>query len=189
MEIKKRKKYAIKNLVTDLKKINPTPRILYKFGAELIYTEWNNSTLTRGAEDIITKNLDEVRQFMKSDYERKIVEGDLEHATDTPKSVLEAFMRDRPSEFLNYVLTRHPEYVHNLLTTASEMREIEVEQCKKMEDCIRKQMKGGPDSPEIWNQLRILLWLQGKYKKADDAFQKAKQLGWTPEDSNIVSII
>ena len=41
----KRKKYTVKNLVTDLKKIGCTPRVLDNIGREVVYFEWSQEVV------------------------------------------------------------------------------------------------------------------------------------------------
>ena len=189
MAIKKRKQYSIKGLFIDLKKISPTPRALHKIGTELIYSEWNNTVTEFGSEHIISTNLNDLLQFTESDYEKMVLNGEFTTVKDTPSSVLNRFLKDRPSEFLEYVITRSPDYVYNMLKTASKLCKAEISQCKTIESRIRKQMKDEPKEFGYWNQLRILLWLQGKYKEAAEALREAKKLGWSPEKSEIVSIV
>ena len=189
MAIKKRKTYSIKSLFIDLKKISPTPRALHKVGTELVYSEWNTSVAAYGSDHIISKNLNELLQFMESDYENMVLNGDLATVKDTPSSVLNRFLKDRPTEFLEYNITRPSDYVYNIIKVASQVCKDEISQCKSIESGIRKQMKDEPEDFGHWNQLRILLWLQGKYKEAAEALREARKLGWAPEKSQIVSIL
>jgi len=186
---KKRKTYSIKSLFIDLKKISPTPRALHKVGAELIYSEWNTSVAAYGSDHIISRNLNDLLQFMETDYETIVLNGDLTTVKDTPSSVLTQFLKDRPTEFLEHKIGRSPDYVYNIIKVASKICKDEAAQCKSIESGIRKQMKDEPEDFGHWNQLRILLWLQGKYKEAAEALREAKKLGWAPEKSAIVSII
>ncbi len=189
LSVKKRTIYSIKNLFTDLKKISPTPRALSKVGSELIYSEWNSSITERGRDHTISQNLEELLNFMENQYEQIILSGNLTTVKDTPSSILNTFLNERPSDFIEYTILRPPDYIYNILKDAVRTTKDEASQCKKIEKGIRKQMKNESESFEYWNQLRILLWIQGKYKEAAEALREAKKLGWTPENSTIVSII
>jgi cytochrome c-type biogenesis protein CcmH/NrfG len=57
-----------------------------------------------------------------------------------------------------------------------------------MERGIRKDLEKSPKDPELWNQLRLVLWVLGNYEDASDAFKKAKKLGWDKTTSKTVGL-
>jgi hypothetical protein len=126
---------------------------------------------------------------MENKFEQLVLSGNLTTVKDTPSSILNNFLNDRPAEFTKYTISRPPDYIYSILKDIMKITKDEAKQCKKIEKGIRKQMKDESDNFEYWNQIRILLWLQGKYKEAAAALREAKKLGWTPENSTIVSII
>ncbi|MGY5853076.1 MAG: hypothetical protein RTU92_05875, partial [Candidatus Thorarchaeota archaeon] len=106
MSLAKRKKYAVKSLMTDLKKIEPTPSVLYKIGAELIYTELTVCSNQFGSDHVITSNMNDLLEFMQTDYERMLVDAELRKTSDTPSAAISRFLKERPKEFLDYPLFR-----------------------------------------------------------------------------------
>ena len=188
MKLPKRMEYSVKDLVNDLKKVDPSPSVLGKIGTELVYYEWSCCSQNLGNDHVVTSNLGEFLEFTQSGYEKSLVDGEYWRAKDTPRSILNDFVRDRPDKFMAHVLDRSVEYIQNLIKDADKARKAEKKQYKKMEKGVRSEVKGDPENPEAWNKLRLLLWLVGKYSESSQAFQNAKKLGWTSEESVLVAL-
>ena len=187
-KLPKRKQYKVKDLLNDLKKIDATPSVLYTVGSELVYREldWCNKTL--GDEHTVTQNLVALMEFMQSDYESQLVSGKLWKVKDTPSFAINTFMRDRPDEFLNHPIGILSEQIQEVLKKAEESRRMEKKQYKKLESRVRSEIKTDKKNPDLWNKLRILLWILGKYNESSEAFKTAKELGWSVENSTLVAI-
>jgi hypothetical protein len=187
-KLPKRKSYTVKELMTDLKKIDPTPSVLYKVGSELVYRELDWCRKTLGDDNPVTQNLVELMEFMQHDYENQLVTGQLWKVKDTPKSVINAFMRDKPKEFHNYCIGILSEQVHEVLKKADKSRREEKKQYRKLEKRVRAEIKADKENPNLWNKLRVLLWILGKHAESSEAFKKAKGFGWSIESSTLVAI-
>jgi hypothetical protein len=183
-----RKKYTVKTLMTDLKKINPTPSVLRRIGTEIIYYEWTSADRLLGSDHPVTVNFSELLEFTENGYEQELIQGKLWRLKDTPKSSLNAFLTGRPTEFMTYILDRPASYVKQVLDLAITDSKTEQKQLKRYEKVIRQAIKQNPDDPDTWNRLRMILWLMGKYKDATHAYRKAKGLGWNPETSKLVFV-
>jgi tetratricopeptide (TPR) repeat protein len=188
IKLPNRKKYTIKTLMTDLKKINPTPNILRKIGNEIIYFEWTSADRLLGSDHPVTVNFGELLEYTENGYEQELVQGKLWRIKDTPKSSINSFLTGRPNEFLTYTFDRPADYIKQVLDSAIEESQKEKEQLKRYEQVIRQAIKENPEDSDSWNRLRVVLWLMGKYRKATDAYRKAKKLGWNPETSKLVAI-
>lgn len=188
MKLPNRTEYSVKDLMNDLKKVNPSPNVMRKIGTELVYFEWNCCRESLGDNHTITKHLGELLEFMQDEYEYKLVQGELWRSKDTPRSAINDFVRDCPDEFMEHTLDRSVEYVQSLLESAAELGKNERKQYKKMEKAVRAEIKDDPENPELWNKLRLLLWMIGKHSEASEAFQTAKKLGWKSEESALVAI-
>ena len=188
MKLPKRQEYSVKDLMNDLKKLDPSPSVLAKIGTELVYYEWTCCRQGLGAEHAVTSNIEELLEFTQTGYERSLVEGEYWRAKDTPRSILNDFIRDRPDEFMDHVLDRSVDYIQGLIQAAEKARKAEKKQYKKMEKGVRGEVKEDPENPEAWNKLRLLLWLVGNYTESSQAFQNAKKLGWTSEESLLVAL-
>ena len=184
----KRKYYTIKNLLTDLKKIDATPSVLYNVGSELVYRELDWCKKTLGDDHLITKNLTALMEFMQQDYEKQLVTGELWRVKDTPKSAINAFMQDLPDEFLNHPIGILSEQIQEVLKKADETRRQEKKQYKKLEKRVRAEIKADKKNPDLWNKLRVLLWVLGKHNESSEAFKTAKELGWSIENSTLVAL-
>jgi hypothetical protein len=184
----KRKQYTVKDLLNDLKKINATPSVLYNVGSELVYRELDWCTKTLGENHPVTQNLVALMEFMQCDYESQLVTGKLYKVKDTPNSAINAFMRDRPAEFLNHPIGILSAQIQEVLKKAEESLRMEKKQYKKMESRVRSEIKTDKKNPDLWNKLRILLWIVGKYSESSEAFKTAKDLGWSVENSTLVAI-
>ncbi|MGY5876053.1 MAG: hypothetical protein RTU30_09925 [Candidatus Thorarchaeota archaeon] len=188
MSLTKRKKYTVNTLMADLKKTDPTPSVLYKIGAELIYTEVTVCNNQFGSDHVLSTNMNDLLEFMQDDYERMLVEAELRTTSDTPSAAITRFLKERPKEFLSYTLSRPADYIHALLKTAIDMRKKEKKKYKQIEKGIRKNIKDSPENPALWNQLRLILWIQGKHKDAAEAYKTATKFGWTQESSKVVAV-
>jgi tetratricopeptide (TPR) repeat protein len=188
MKLPKREEYSVKDLMNDLKKIEPSPSVLSKIGTELIYYEWNCCGQALGADHPVTKHLEELLKFTQADYEAKLVQGELWRAKDTPRAALNDFLRERPQEFMNHTLDRPVEYIRGLLQSAASARKDEKKQYRKLEKAVRKEIKEDSENPELWNKLRLVLWIVGKYSESSEAFQTARKLGWSSEESALVAL-
>lgn len=184
----KRKQYKVKDLLTDLKKLDATPSVLYNVGSELVYRELDWCRKTLGGDHLLTQNLVALMEFMQHDYEHQLVTGTLWKVKDTPKSAINAFMRDRPEEFLNHPIGILSAQIQEVLKKADESRRLEKKQYKKLEKRVRSEIKADKKNPNLWNKLRLLLWVLGKHNESSEAFKTAKDLGWSIESSTLVAI-
>jgi hypothetical protein len=188
LSVRKRKEYAVKDLLNDLKKIEPSPAVLSKIGTELIYYEWNTCCASLGQDHTVSKHLGELLEFTQGGFEKQLVQGEFWRSKDTPRSALNDFARDRPDEFMTHVLNRTPEYIHALLKDASKRRKNEIKQYKKLAKKLKKEAKEDPENPELWNQLRLVLWITEDYSESSKAFQTAKKLGWSSDETYLVAL-
>ncbi|MHA1769375.1 MAG: tetratricopeptide repeat protein [Candidatus Thorarchaeota archaeon] len=188
MSVSKREKYSVKDLLNDLKKIEPSPSVLSKIGTELIYFEWSCCESELGSDHAVTKHLGDLLEFAQSGFEKRLVSGEFWRAKDTPRSALNEFAKGRPDEFLSHTLRRAPDYIYGLLKQAAKSRKKEIKEYKKVQRKIKKEIKADPDNPELWNQLRLLLWITGDYAESSKAFQTAKKLGWTSDATYLVAL-
>ncbi|MBN2229484.1 MAG: hypothetical protein JW779_07790 [Candidatus Thorarchaeota archaeon] len=188
LQLPTRKKYAVKDVMNDLKKIGPTPSQLSEIGSKLIYYEWSCCENLLGDDHPVTVNLSDTLQFMEHGYEELLVTGELWRIKDTPQGAINDFLRGRPKEFLEYTLDRSADYIRGLLESVADERRDEIKQYKKMESAVKREIKESPKDPEVWNKLRLLLWIVGKYSEASEAFKTAKSLGWSKETSAIVAL-
>lgn len=183
-----RSAYTVKNLLNDLKKLKLTPSTLYTVGTEVIYFEWKQAREDLGEEDEITIHLEELLNFMQTDYEKRLLQGELRREKDTPNEAINSFLRETPIEFQSYVLNRPGEFVQGVLQAMHTQSEREIARFRRMEQGIRKDLEKSPKEPELWNQLRLVLWVLGNYDDASDAFKKAKKLGWDKTKSKTVGL-
>ncbi|MHA1964194.1 MAG: hypothetical protein ACXACG_05615 [Candidatus Thorarchaeota archaeon] len=187
-KLPKRKLYTVKDLMNDLKKLDATPSVLYNVGSELVYRELDWCRKTLGDDHLVTQNLVALMGFMQNDYETQLVTGELWRVKDTPKSAINAFMRDRPEEFLNHCIGILSAQIQEVLKNADESRRLEKKQYKKLEKRVRSEIKADKKNPNLWNKLRVLLWVLGKHNESSAAFKTAKDLGWSVESSTLVAI-
>lgn len=188
VQLTKRKKYAVKDVINDLKKIGPTPSVLRKIGSQLVYYEWTCCKILLSDDHPVTSNLHDLLQYMEHDYEQQLVSGELRRVKDTPQAALNDFLKGRSKEFLDYTLDRPTDFIYELLITAAKNRKEEMKHYRKLVKVVRKEIKGDKDNPELWNKLRLVLWISEKFNEASEAFKTAKQLGWTLETSALVGI-
>jgi hypothetical protein len=187
-KLPKRNLYTVKDLMNDLKKLDATPSVLYNVGAELVYRELDWCRKTLGDDHLVTQNLVALVDFMQHDYENQLVSGKLWAVKDTPKSAINNFLRDRPEEFMTHPIGILSEQIQDVLKKADESRRLEKKQYKKLEKRVRAEIKADKKNPDLWNKLRVLLWILGKYNESSEAFKTAKELGWSVESSTLVAI-
>ncbi|MHA2141076.1 MAG: hypothetical protein ACXADC_07840 [Candidatus Thorarchaeota archaeon] len=187
-KLAKRKKYTVKNLVTDLKKIGCTPRILDNLGREVVYYEWTQAQYLLGEDHPVTLHLETLLKFMQGGCEKQLVNGELWRAADTPQAALNNAIKGAPAEFLSYQFVRSADHIRGVLETAKKDRKMELKTYKQIVKGVRKEIKEDPENPDLWNKLRLLLWLLGKHKDSSEAFKKAKKLGWDSSTSAFVAL-
>ena len=180
--------YTTKSLITDIKKLKLTPSTLYIIGTEIVYHEWQQLVKELGSDDEVTQLMEDLMQFMQSRYERQLLDGDLRRETDTPNAAMNNFLRDTPAEFQSYVLNRSGEYIGGVLRAAETQSRRDIERYQRMEQGLRVELKKDQNNPDTWNSLRLVLWLQGNYEEASEAFKRAKKLGWEKKKSKVIGI-
>jgi uncharacterized protein HemY len=107
---------------------------------------------------------------------------------DTPRAAINAFMKERPEDFLKYPVGILSEQIHEVLKKAQASRKLEIKEHKKLVKNIRKEIKEDKNDPNLWNKFRLVLWIIGKYNESSEAFKTAKKLGWTVETSTLVAL-
>ncbi|MBY8998776.1 MAG: hypothetical protein KGD60_13700 [Candidatus Thorarchaeota archaeon] len=188
LRLQARSTYSVKNLLSDLKKLKLTPSALYTIGTEIIYFEWKEALDELGKDDEITIHLEELLNFMQTDYERRLLQGELRREKDTPNEAINTFLKETPIEFQSYVLKRPGPFVQGVLQAMHTQSDREIARYKRTEDGIRKELEKHPKDPELWNQLRLALWILDDFDEASEAFKKAKKLGWDKKMSKTVGI-
>jgi tetratricopeptide (TPR) repeat protein len=184
----KRDAYTVKNLLSDLKKLKLTPSALYTIGTEIIYFEWKEAVEELGTDNEITIHLEELMNFMQTDYERRLLQGELRREKDTPNEAINTFLKETPIEFQSYVMKRPGPFVQGVLQAMHTQNEREIARYIRTENGVRKELEKHPKDPELWNQLRLVLWILGNYDDASDAYKKAKKLGWDKKKTKTVGI-
>ncbi|MFX1602739.1 MAG: type IV pilus biogenesis/stability protein PilW [Promethearchaeota archaeon] len=188
VKLTNRDKYTVKSLITDLKKIGCTPRVLDTVGREVVYFEWSQAQELLGEDHPVTTNLASLLEFMRGGCEKLLIEGNLWRAADTSSAAINQAVKGAPKEFLSYPLLRSASHIRFVLDSVIRERSSEMKEYKRMEKGVRRELKSDPDNPELWNKLRLLLWILGRYKESSEAFQKAKKLGWDKSTSHFVAI-
>ncbi|MDF1541165.1 MAG: hypothetical protein P1Q69_19865 [Candidatus Thorarchaeota archaeon] len=188
MSLAKRNMYTVKSLIADLKKISPSPKITYDIGNRLVYCEWNACLQYYGNDHPMTKNFHELLMFLQEGYEAQLVQGEFWKASDTPSAALNAFLKDRPKDFLDFQFSRPPEYIFGFLKEIKKTRTQEIKKYKKIEKKLKKMVKAEPEDADLWNQYRLVLWIIENYKEASTAFQTAKKLGWNNDQTTLVAL-
>ena len=107
---------------------------------------------------------------------------------DTPTAALNDFLKGRSKEFLEYTLEKPADDIRGLLETAAKNRKNELKQFKKLAKLVKKEIKGDKNNPDLWNKLRLVLWMAEDYTGSSEAFKTARELGWSPETSALVAI-
>jgi tetratricopeptide (TPR) repeat protein len=183
-----RSAYTVKNLLSDIKKLKLTPSTLYTIGTEILYYEWTEALEDLGKNDEVTVYLEELLNFMQTDYERRLLQGELRREKDTPNEAINSFIKETPIEFQSYVLKRPGPFIQGVLQAMYTRSEREIERHRRAEQGIRRDLEKNPKDAELWNQLRLTLWVLGKYDEASEAYKKAKKLGWEKSKSRTVGI-
>jgi len=187
-QLPKRKKYAVKDVLNDLKKIGPSPSIMGKIGTQLIYYEWTCCRNLLSDDHPVTSNLHDLLQFMEHEYEQLLVTGELWRINDTPSAALNDFLKGRSKEFLEYPLDKPADHIRGLLETAAKNRKNEIKYFKKLVKLVKKEIKEDKENPSLWYKLRLVLWMAEKYPESSEAFKTARKLGWSPETSALVAL-
>lgn len=188
VKITKRDVYTVKTLLNDLKKLKLTPNSLYLIGSEIMYYEWMQAKENIGEEDEVTVYLEELMSFMEEEYESRLVEGDIRREDDTLSATFTEYLNETSKEFQSYTLARNGEFVRGVLMAARTQSERDIERYERIEGSIRKKLDTNPNDSELWNELRIALWIQGKYEDASKAYKKAKKLGWDKSKTKTVGV-
>ena len=188
IEFTKRDTYTIKNLLNDLKKIRLTPSILYIIGTEIIYYELTLAQTNLGSDDPITIQLEELLNYMQHEYERQLLAGELRRVDDTPRSALNAFLKETPVEFQSYVLNRNGEFIRGVLRAAHSQSQREIKRLDRVEKGLQKDLEKDDKNPDLWFSLHLVFWITGRYEEASDAFKKARKHGWDKKKSRIIGI-
>lgn len=183
-----RETYTVKTLLNDLKKIKLTPGALYTVGSEVIYHEWQRAIDDFGEDNSVAIHLEELLAFLQSDYERRLLEGELRRKTDTPTAAINSFLKDTSAEFQSYVLQRSGEFISGVLRAAQVVSQREIDRFERMEKRLSAELEEKPNDPELWNQLRLVLWVLGRHDEASFAYKEAKRLGWEKRKSRTVAI-
>ncbi len=187
-KIPMRSQYTVEQFLEDLKKVEPTPGTVHRIGAELIYYEWACCKRVRGEDDSLTKDFKELLDFFEEGYEEKLIKGELTENEQTPASVIDNLMNQLSSELADTTIGRPADYIYDLLVATHEARQDELEEYKKLEGVVRDEVEEHPEDPDAWNQLRLILWVLGKYDSAKNAMKNARKLGWNAETSELVAL-
>ncbi len=188
LKLPSRDKYSVGDLLDDLKLIEPIPSSLYKIGSEVVYYEWTCCKDKQGDESSVTNGLSQLLSFMQGGYEERLVKGDLWRTTDTPKAAILQFQKDIPNELMNYTLERPADFIQGVLQSAYTQQLHDLKDYERLEEGVRTEIKASPDDADLYNKLRLLLWVLGRYKESSQAFRVAKKLGWNPETSKLVGL-
>lgn len=187
-QLPKRQKYAVKDVINDLKKIGATPSILGKIGSQLIYYEWTCCRELLSDDHPVTSNLHDLLRFMEHGYEQQLVTGELWRIKDTPQAAINDFLKGRSKEFLDYTLDKPADHIRGLLEMAAKNRKNEIKYFKNLEKLVKKEIKEDKENPNLWYKLRLVLWMAEKYTESSEAFKTAKNFGWSQETSTLVGL-
>jgi len=187
-KLPRRDTYNIKTLLNDLKKLRLTPNLLYTVGTEVIYFEWQQALENLGADDEVVGHLKELLDFLQQDYEKRLVRGEIRREEDTPNAVINTFLKETPIEFQSYRLERSGEFISGVLRAAQVTNERDIARYKIIEGKLMKRLEENPSDSELWNELRLVLWILGRYEEASTAHKKAKKLGWEPSKSKTIGV-
>jgi hypothetical protein len=188
LRLPSREKYSVGDLLVDLKIFEPTPSSLYKIGSEVVYYEWTCCKDKLGDGSSVANGLSQLLGFMQGGYEERLVKGDLWRTTDTPKAAVAQFQKDLPDELMGYVLDRPADYIQGVLQSTYAQQIHDLKDYERLEEGVRTEIKDSPDDADLYNKLRLLLWILGRYKESSQAFRVAKKLGWNPETSKLVGL-
>ncbi len=188
VQLPSREQYTVRDLLTDLRSIDPTPSVLDRVASEVIYFQWSCCKTDFGDQNPVTDGLSRLLAFMQGGYEQLLVNGELWRANDTPRAALNQIEKALPPEMMDYVLGRPGAYIHSVLDSAYAERQQEVMNYERLEKGIRSEIEKSPEDPDLYNKLRLLLWILGRHRESSEAFKTAKKLGWKPEASRLVTI-
>ncbi|RDE11834.1 MAG: hypothetical protein C4K49_11150 [Candidatus Thorarchaeota archaeon] len=188
VQLQSREQYTVRDLLADLKSIDPTPSVLNRVASEVIYFQWSCCKTDLGDGSPVTSGLSQLLAFMQGGYEQLLVKGELWRANDTPRAALNQVEKALPPELMDYVLSRPGVYIHSVLDSAFAERQQEVMTYERLEKGIRSEIEKSPEDPDLYNKLRLLLWILGRHRESSEAFKTAKKLGWKPEASRLVTI-
>jgi hypothetical protein len=188
LKLPSREKYSVGDLLEDLKIFEPTPLSLNKIGSEVVYYEWTCCKDRLGEENSVPKGLSQLLNFMQGGYEEKLLRGDLWRTTDTPKAAIAQLQRELPAEIMAYTLDRPVDYIQSVLQSAYSQQLNDLRNYERLEEGVRTEIKDAPDDADLYNKLRLLLWVLGRYKESSQAFRVAKKLGWKPDNSKLVAL-
>ncbi|TFF91815.1 hypothetical protein EU545_02865 [Candidatus Thorarchaeota archaeon] len=183
-----RDSYTVEDVLSDLKLIHATPMTTYQVACDIFYYELRCCSEELGEDDTITQEIKRIIDFMQNDYEKMLVEAELHEARHKPKAALGGLEEELSEETKTHELVHSTEHIYRSLQSAKEARIKEVERYKRIEKGIRRELKEDPDDPDLYNQLRLLLWIQGRYRAAKNAYVKATERGWNPENSKLVAL-
>ena len=107
---------------------------------------------------------------------------------DTPNAIVNSFLKETPIEFQSYTLERTGEFINGVLQAAQSVNHKDLVRYKLIEEKLRKRIEENTSDPDLWNELRLVLWIHGRYEEASDAFKKAKKLGWEPSKSKTIGV-
>jgi tetratricopeptide (TPR) repeat protein len=184
----KRDIYSIKTLLNDIKKMRPTPGVLYIIGSDIIYYEWTQAENSLGPEDPVTIHLGELLEFLQSGYEKRLIQGELRRKSDTANATINTFLKETPIEFQSYVFERSGDYIRGVLNAALTQRRREIIRYERILEGVNRDLEKNSDDPNNWNMKRLALWVLGRYDEANEAAKKAKKLGWDPKKSKVVGV-
>ncbi len=188
ISLPERESYMVMDILSDLKLIEATPTVTYQVACDIFYYELRCCRDELGDDATISQDLQHIIDFMQNDYEHMLVTAKLHEARHKPKAAIENLENGLSDETKNYQLIHSSDQVWRALQSAQEARMREIKQYKMMEKGIRKQIEEEPKDPDLYNQLRLLLWIQGRYRAAKNAYVKATKWGWTPETSKLVAL-
>lgn len=180
--------YTIKSLISDLRKLRLTPSLLYAVGSEIIYSEWIQAKELFGTDSHITIQLEELLNYMQRDYEKQLIDGELHREIDTPSATLNTFLKETPIEFQSYVLQHPGSFIGGVLRASQANNDREYARLGRIEQGLRSDLAKNPRDSELWNQLRLVLWILGKYDEASEAYRMAKKNGWEKGKTKTVAI-
>jgi hypothetical protein len=184
----KRDTYSIKTLLNDIKKTRPTPGMLYIIGSEIIYYEWAQAENSLGPNDPVTIHLGELLEFLQSGYEKRLIQGELRRKSDTANATINTFLKETPIEFQSYTFERPGDFVQGVLKASLAQKRREIIRYERILEGVKRDLEKIPNDPNLWNMMRLSLWVLGRYDEANVAAKKAEKLGWNPKQSKIVGV-
>jgi hypothetical protein len=139
-----------------------------------------------GEDDSVVVHLKDLLSFMQNEYERRLIEGELRRKTDTTMGAINSFLKDTSMEFQSYVLKSSGEFISGVLRAAQVVSQREIDRYGRMERGLSAEIEEKPKDPELWNQLRLVLWILGRYDEASFAFKQPRVLGWDKKKTRTI---